>query len=361
MEAWKLWVLGVLLSLGIACDVGGIRIGSNKCVVGVTDCGEGRECIVTPGATEGTCQQKVTPLVTPRTCTNSDECEGTQVCYNGICTNSASVPCTDGGTQCSVGYVCNESLRRCEYGSTGECEGVADGGLCAGGSGVCYQEACEDPANVPCEAGGALCPVGQLCYAGNCEDADVVPCESGGTWCDVGRVCNVNLGRCEYGSMPGECEEAADGDPCANDTGVCYLGACEDPSIVSCAVGGTYCAVGVCDRVTGNCVVSCTDDTECTGTQVCSPYSGTCVEPCTDIADCNAGEVCYQGNCEDERNVPCDSGGTYCADADQVCDTATGTCEDPCGGTNGGTWCPAGQLCYNDSCEPIIEVPCDFG
>ncbi|MCL2313854.1 MAG: hypothetical protein FWC28_01190, partial [Proteobacteria bacterium] len=351
MKAWKLWSLSVLLATGVACNVGGIKIDGRKCVVGLTDCGAGNTCVPTElGATEGTCRE-----LRLLTCTSNADCSGGQVCYRGACTNLASIACAEGGTWCPAGYVCDTSLLRCEFGTTpGECRGMANGVACANGSGVCYQELCTNPADVPCEEGGAWCPAREVCVNGNCEDERAVPCADGGTLCIVpGEVCNPALRECERGTVPGECENLADGELCDNGNGVCYQRLCRDPGTVPCADGGTQCSAG----------------------EVCNPNlreceRGTVPGECENLADgtlCdNNNGICYQNLCRDPDDVPCALGGTQQCPAGEVCNPTIPGCEigpiGQCENEADGTLCDNNNgICYQRLCRDPGDVPCGVG
>jgi len=116
---------------------------------------------------------------------------------------------------------------------------MANGTACANGTGVCYQNLCRDPNEVPCEEGGTQCPSGQICYDGNCEVP--VMCENN-LDCHSGMVC-VN-GTCMVEDDPAECV------PVCLPEEACIEGVCQKIGPADCTqtscLPGAFCINGIC-------------------------------------------------------------------------------------------------------------------
>ena len=156
---------------------------------------------------------------------NPAECEGkeegtscnTGICHNNKCQAPEEVPCGVGaGTHCEeAGETCREGS--CQTTTQPECIGAAPGTTCDNNTGICHNNKCQAPEEVPCGVGA-------------------------GTHCEVaGETCQE--GSCQTTTQP-ECIGAAPGTACDNNTGICHNNTCKSPEEVPCGVGaGTHCEV----------------------------------------------------------------------------------------------------------------------
>ncbi len=292
---------------------------------------------------EGACQTGARP------CEDDDDCKGDHVCEDGACVEPPDTSC---GTayDCELEHICVDG--ECEpYDphsaclSDDECpaDHVCNMGECEG----CLNDAfCIDSSNGPkCSRGGDDEPVpAGYCYV-EC-GPDVGECESGyqcdedrGGLCipacqsnaDCGQlVCDLDTNTCVNCTHDDECDEPRT----CSDTGLCI-----DPPTGctpgECAsMGDAY----FCDEVSGNCLLGCTQHTDCSGMD--EPYD---CNPCPSGSSCDTST----GNCTGRGDWPCDCMALDCGSYGQLCDASICECVTPPGSGAG-----QGQPCTShDDCE----------
>jgi len=343
-------------SEGGACDDGNLCTSNDLCAGGVcagtpVDCSGLNDacnigvCIDTTGVCAaqpthegGTCDDG--DLCTTNDACANGACAGTPLdcsalnnaCNVGVCVDStglcAAQPANEGGT-CNDGNLCTTG-DSCAGGACAgtpvDCSGLTDAcnvGVCVDSTGLCAAQ----PANegAACDDGN-LCTSNDACAGGTCAGA-AVDCSSLTDACNVG-VCIDSTGLCaaQPANEGGTCD---DGDHCtANDA--CASGACAGAP-VDCSTLDDACNVGVCDELTGNCLIVPRDD------------GGTCDDgdPCT-LADSCTGGVC--------AGVPLDCSPLDDACNIGVCDLTSGVCTTQ--PRTDGTLCDDGNGCTtNDACS----------
>lgn len=265
------------------------------------DCPEGLKCI------NEICSK-------PVSCKTNIDCPNGMFCINQVC--NATKPCKSvidcpQGWQCVDGKCTNEtpcsSEKDCPEGQVckdGLCKGCFSNVDCVGENRgyVCIEAKC-----VPCTS-NEQCPSGQKCISGRC---DVPECTTN-LQCDNGfRICDLEKYMCRK---------------CDND--------------VECGTGRT------CDKeTTGNCIVKCTKDSECTNKgEIC--VNTICVPGCRRDEDCSSGRICDDGNNQCRPGCRYD----YECDKGQICDRKNNAyiCKKP-PSCNTDADCPQGYFCDVDN------------
>ncbi len=255
----------------------------------------------------------------------------------GVC-EPGQLACIAGELQCVGGVTAGTEI--CN-GLDDDCDGVIDDGdLCQGG--VCEAGECA----TACAEGEFQCPIGRVCENGFCVQN---PC--------FGVTCVPNQAGEPTQCIEGVCTPLCDRVSCAADLvcrprdGACVPNTCEFVDGICAA--DELCRAGTC--VSDPCFeVSCEDDAfcrrgECVGS--CAGIDCDVAERCVDGAceatgcsvDCSIDQVCDRasGQCVISSCL-----GVRCGE-DEACDPETGACvEDPCFGVV----CPGDQLCAGGDC-----------
>ncbi len=278
----------------------------------------------------GACSSSLVPM--GGSCSDSDPCNGTETCANGICIAGTPLSCNDSNActadTCSPGLGCSNMTLM---------DGVAcsDGNLCNGA------EAC----------------VFGVCGAGlplTCNDGN--PCTMDG--------CSPLTGACSFTSLANG-TACPDGNLC--DGQVCLNGACAAGAAVVCASDndGNACTANTCSPQTGTCAPanaldgsSCADGDLCDGTEKC--LAGLCTVPGTPLICADDGNPCTTARCEPgwgclQENV---LNGTSCADADR-CDGVEVCTAGICAAAGVPVVCDDGNPCTTNACSPATGA-CSF-
>ena len=338
----------------------------------------------------------------PLVCDDNDLCNGQESCNAATgCTQGQSLlcsdqnPCTkdtchpqegclftategacDDGNLCTIGETCQQGL--CTPSGLTNCDD----------DNVCTTDSC-NPASgclhllnqAPCNDQD-VCTTGDHCHLGECIGSGQLACNDGNTCTDD--ACDSKDG-CTFTPNANDCDDlnaCTDGDQCKN--GWCLPGpaiACNDGKLCtddSCdpdagcvfpnntlpcddanaCTNGDQCGGGVC--VSGP-ALDCDDLNPCT-TDSCTPDSG-CVHsfnnlPCNDANACTTNEFCSLGTCGGGVAVVC-ADGNLCTD--DSCDPLTGcnyvANDAPC---DDGNPCTLADVCANKNCQPGAgSLDCD--
>src|SRR5262245_2362930 len=333
---------------GSACtlDACGITLGC----VHLSACDDHNPCTVDQCSATTGCSNTRAPNGTP--CPDSNLCNGSEQCQNGVCMPGVPGSCDD-GNPCTIDS-CNPTTG-CVHTPVTNNTPCPDASLCNG------LETCQ--AGV-CRPGKALdCSDGNPCTTDSCNATTGcyhTPLVNG-TSCSDNNVCNgaevCQAGACIAGT-PLNCD---DGNACTTDSCDPVIGckhvaatngtSCSDGNVCN---GAEVCQAGVCTTGTA---LNCDDKNACT-IEACDPVTGcshTAIagcKPCTITSDCNdsnpcTNDVCNAGVCQN-TTVP---NGTSCADG-TVCNGAE-TCQ-------GGVCTPGTALvcddqnpCTTDTCDPV--------
>ncbi len=301
----------------------------------------GNVCMITSGATVGTCQQ----------CTADSDCSGSSYgayCVSGVCI--ATQPECTTNYQCSSGscdttsYTCS-ACQNSVYGSLFPCttDGQCCNSICTDSSG----DTCTAGASCTCScapANGCVCSSNDQCYSNVCK----------GSTSGIAQICQ----QCAADS---DCSGSSYGSYCAG--GICIA---TQPECTT----NSQCSSGICDMTNYVCVnnTTCTDSSTC-GTGVCDATTGTCDacqgggwscmndgDCCNDLCITSSGGVCPTGqycNCSYAPEVggyciqDSQCYGNYCLDnACQPC-----TADSDCAATPASTY---GSYCNIDTgmCSP---------
>jgi hypothetical protein len=303
---------------------------------------------------------------------------------NRICTDKGLSPCD---AQTPEAESCN--------GIDDDCDGVVDGELCDDGD-ACTKDSCV--AETGCQhepLSGTSCDDGDVCtLADHCEEGQ---CVGSGIDCDDGNLCTSDscdpTGGCVYTFNNSSCDDA---DPCTVGD-ACKKGSCagtevpcdcqEDADCLKLEDGNLCNGTLFCDladfpqkcAVKPGTEVTCPDptglDAPCQD-PACDPATGQCSfvsvnegKACDDGKVCTTGSACAGGTCGEGIPLNCEDG-NLCTD--DSCDPVKGCvhvpnsvpCEDgnPCtmkdacdaGNCTAGiaTSCNDGNPCTDDSCDP---------
>ncbi len=355
------------------------------------------QCVPSSGTCECTEKSIEQGLSTP--CTEVTEfgtCEGFRVCTaEGLAACNAGEP---------VAELCN--------GLDDDCDGDVDEDTCDDGNycteDLCHgEDGCEHVAldDIECPDGD-LCTVGDICDLGVCVGT-LTDCEDDDLCTDD--ACDPETGDCVHDNNVLPCD---DGDPCTVADG-CLEGACGGvPIDCDCVIdddcgtledgdvcnGTLYCDTTMspylCKLVPGT-IIECPDpegpDAPCLAPS-CDPETGECgfAEdnedfPCDDEDPCSVGDSCEDGDCLAGVAANCNDG-NLCTD--DSCDPLSGciysmntlSCEDSDVCTIGDQCedgecvhgpdlsCDDGNVCTDDSCDPAVgcvhtanELGCDDG
>jgi hypothetical protein len=233
---------------------------------------------------------------------------------------------------------CQAGVRTCGTGTWGDCAGAVTPAVetCDGSDNDCDGEV-DEPEDIaglgqPCGTALGRCTVGTL----RCDDG-VETCD-GGTGPFPG-ACNGQDDDCD-----GEIDEpdevaAEEGQPCGDTTGLC------EPGVTRCVGGGLICLGGVSP-----------------GAEVCDGQDNDCDGVVDNDAPCPPDYYCVQGGCrptcDPTREFPCPGLQQECraieiaGETVNLCVSSTTLC--------GGTTCPQGWRCVNDTCvNPCDPNPCE--
>ena len=332
---------------GLACDDGTACTEGDFCQGGVCagvpiSCDDGNPC------TDDVCDPETGCQNTPNTdlCDDGDPCTVGDHCVDAACLGTPVACDCETDADCEViedGDICNGTLF-CDIGEVPfKCkvdpatvitcpapeglDGVCQTAVCDGKTGDCLVEPYND--GMACTDDDA-CTLGDVCAAGFCTSQANLDC-------DDGNVCTADFCHptdgCVYEPTTEKCD---DGNPCTD---------------------GDHCEDGGCVPLT---VVDCDDGNLCTDDQ-CNPLLG-CVHVdnillCTDGDACTVGDQCKDGVCDSGDPVDCDDGNVC---TDDSCEPLSGcqnipnseVCDD-------GNSCTLGDHCVEGACVPTDTVDCD--
>ena len=301
----------------------------------------------------------------------STECTAPFQTSDGLVTCSGKRTCSDAGlSDCVVKAPAQEDCNALDD----DCDGQTDEGACDDANG-CTTDSCTpgkgslscahaDLNQVPCDADGNACTIGDLCNLGVCQPGKAKNCDDGNPCSEDS--CNLASG-CTHTDDDGlPCD---DENPCTlGDT--CGGGTC-GAGVAKTCTSSSPCLLALCDVKTGKCAyldatagLPCSDGNVCTGPDTC--LDGLCKSK---LVDCDDGNVCTDDSCDPKSGCsqiastkPCDDG-SKCTYGD-VCKAGlcaalavdvTATCDD-------------GNPCTTDSCLPAKgchhtanKVGCDDG
>jgi len=346
MQAWKLWVLGVLWVVGASCG-GDVFIDEKQEPLCRKDsvCGNHHVCVNLgdpDDATLGRCEPGCRMTKTANTCgtglgyvcvsagspndatlgrcelgcrTNSDCGNERYVCVGqnpqqgipGSCQLPAPKPegCTEATekTDCPLGYVCTnvvDGLGKCAPG----CHEGEEGDTACGDSRICVKtkDATWSTCELGCRVGGAgdaACGDNRICVKK--KDADWGTCElgchegaAGDTACGDNHICvkkeDATWSTCELGCHVGEA-----GDTACGDNYICVKK--EDAAWGACEPG---CRVSPTDGYENTCGAG--SGYVCVNTRMEEPTQGRCVPGCFEEGDCAALQTCEDNDPPD--NLP---------------------------------------------------------
>ena len=196
---------------------------------------------------------------TDEDCDDGLYCNGTEVCFNGVCKEGTSIDCSGLDDQCNQG-VCDEDTDECVAEPRAEGTECDDGLFCTENdycsNGICMsglQKRCDDGqecTNDSCDEENDVClnePVEDntecsegICCGGVCNS----PSCSNDTDCEDNNACTidacVNQGTCSASCSYTDITE------CADDDGCCPTG-CENANDNDCSVLTTECGNGQCE------------------------------------------------------------------------------------------------------------------
>jgi hypothetical protein len=209
-------------------------VGCRSCLVNA-DCNDSNPC-TTDVCSGGVCQNPAVPDGT--SCIDGNLCNGTELCFVGVCTPGTALNCDD-GNPCTTDTC--DPLLGCQHGLVPDGTQCPDGNVCNG------NETCQTGV---CRAGIAL----------NCNDLN--PCTLD--------TCNAVSG-CQHTAL-------ADGTGCP-DANVCN--------------GAEVCQSGLCAPGTP---LNCDDGNQCT-TDTCDTLAGCLHTPLANGTPCGVGLTCQSGTC----------------------------------------------------------------
>lgn len=288
------------------------------------------------------------------TCGNDGMCNGLGACRKyGNATVCGAPSCS--GTTATTARTCNGS-GQCQSASTIGCEPFACGATecrttctsamdCAPGS-ACVMGVCQGK-----RSNGATCSKAEDCLSNSC--ADGVCCNSAcGGVCEA---CNVSgkLGTCS--PIPNNTDPS---DECADDgAGMCGKnGMCNGARACALYAAGTVCAMGSCMGSTKTLPSVCNGTGMCVAgtTQACAPFQcgpgGDCLTSCSTNTECVSPQTCVMGSCGKKPNGQACSSASECnsnfCEQGICCGSAcSGTCQSCALPASAGTCTPvpAGQ------------------
>jgi hypothetical protein len=407
---------------GASCSDGNLCNGLETCQAGACTSGTAVNCNDNSYCTTDLCSPTTgcyhTPVVNGASCSDSNPCNGIEVCQGGVCAAGTPLNCNDSnpctadsctaaggcqqtavanGTVCSDGNTCN-GLETCQNGACAQ--GTS---LSCNDTNPCTTDSCD--AQTGCRftavADGTACPDADLCdgaeacQGGTCSAGTPVACNDGnactqdscdsalgcravavanGTLCTDGNGCN-GAETCQAGvCTPGTALACGDGNTCTTDscdpvagcrhTAVANGTSCRDTDLCD---GAEACQTGVCRPGTP---LSCVDGNACTN-ETCNASAGcqyTAVPNGTTCADgnlCNGEETCQSAVCSAGASLDCDDGNACSTDtcnAGSGCAHTVNPAGTPCSdgnACNGAETC-AGGVCVAGSALPD-GVPCSDG
>ena len=407
---------------GLPCSDSDLCNGAETCQSGVCRSGPAVECsdvadpclqkACNPGT--GLCDL---PMPDDTSCSDTDLCDGSERCQNGVCHPGTTVDCS-GVTDPCLEKTCNPITGQCDKSKPNNttcvdadlCDGTeaCQGGVCQPGtmvdcSGVtnpCLEKAC-NPATGQCNQAKAnntscadadLCDGGETCQGGACKPGVPLDCSGVSDPCTE-RICNPATGLCNK-PKPNN-TVCADADLC-DGAETCQGGACMPSAPVDCSAVTDSCLEKTCNPVTGQCNrpkpnnTVCADMDLCDGTETCqggvckagiavncagvtdpclqtscNPVTGQCNRPkpdsapCADADLCNGNESCQGGACLPGSAIVCSSVTDPCLEAS--CNPTTGQCDKPkpnntsCADSD---LCDGSETCQSGICQPGTAVDC---
>jgi len=301
------------------------------------DCSDSDACNGAEVCTAGACGAG-TPLV----CDNGAFCDGTEICVPATgCVAGTAVDCSGSGDECNDG-VCNEGTDACEASpkTAGASCGDGTSGACdsadtCDGAGSCQDNNAGD--GTSCGDAGGECINQDTCTTGVCTDNGFVSsgtgCGSGAdTVCDNPDTCD-GAGTCQPNVEPGTLE-------CRGTAGTCDVAeTCDGAG--SCPTDAFVAAATECAGATGVCDVA----EACTGGSATCPADGAnLTSECRGSAGtCDIAEVCSDASDDCPTDVFV-AAATECAGATGVCDVA-----EAC--TGGSATCPADGANLTSECR----------
>jgi hypothetical protein len=240
-------------------------------------------------------------------CADGNFCNGIEFCNQGICEDTAPIPCDDGDACtldfCDPAIGCGHSEELCAT----DCAGLADGTPCVDGS---------------------VCTLGDVCNGGNCQPGPAPSCPDAdgctAASCDPMYGCTYSEEFVEGPCVPTCDGTVADFTPCPGDDDICTRDAC----LPSADFGLDFCIEALLFRR------QCADGDACNGAEWCSPLLGCQAGPpldCDDGDACNGPETCDSG-------TGCLPGSPQLPDGSTCDDDTVCTVDDECtGGACGGT------------------------
>ncbi len=395
-----------------------------KCLGGpAKNCNDGNPCTDDVCDPATGCQH----FANGKPCNDGDVCTTGDLCVEGECVPSGLLPCddanpcTDDSCKATAGcqHVPNsescDDANACTTGDTctaGQCKptGVAfcdDGNACTADSCQPATGCFHQPMGGACSDGDP-CTIGDTCDKGSCKAGMPLSCDDANPCtddscasgkclhapnlaaCDDGNACtkgdSCSQGACTYSALA-DCD---DDNVCTTDTcdpakGCLHLlnsAPCDDANACT---AGDVCKLGQC---TGAVAVVCQDGNGCTD-DACDPKAG-CVfkanqAQCNDGNACTSGDQCDGGKCVPGTAVACDDSNVCTTDScdpksgcsstfnthpcsdGSVC-TAADSCKDGACVPGATISCNDGNLCTDDSCDPVTgcqflpnQVACDDG
>jgi slime mold repeat-containing protein len=316
-------------------------------------CEDDRACITHRcEPSTGACVFGIAPDGT--SCPDTDLCDGTETCFNGVCSAAGSTLGCDDGNPCTVD-TCNP-VAGCVHAPAADGTACPDADLCDGTE-LCLAGACTVSGTPVACGDGNSCTTDSCVPATGCNFAPVAdgtPCADGDV-CDGAETCSAGV--CSGSGTPLRCN---DGNPCTLDTCVATIGclfppvadgtACPDGNLCN---GTETCAAGRCTGV-GTPLV-CADDNPCTN-DLCVATVG-CVypraangTPCPNSNPCDGTETCNAGACSPGTPLVCNDDNACTRDG---CNTSTGCVHTA---LTDGTDCPDANLC--DGTETCTQGVC---
>jgi hypothetical protein len=266
-------------------------------------------------------------------CTGATDCPLPRPCHQTVCEAGTCTERSDDGAPCRAapcteGAVCRQGICAGAPKDCSALDGPCTVGVCSPAIGTC--EAANRPDDTVCSSAADACTHPSTCRDGVCVAGNPKDCSALDGPCAVG-VCNRETGDCER-------QPINEGGACSGDdlclTSTCQSGACVGRAPVDCSRLDTTCRQGVCDPSTGACI-----------SQVNPLRVG---QPCDDGNACTEGTVCQaDGTCGGGTAVTCIDP-PECQDFPAICDPSRGCLYST--GDDGQT-CDAGAgLCLSGSC-----------
>ncbi len=369
-----------------ACDA---AVGC-KYVKLTSSCDDNSACTVNDVCNDGFC------LGTSVNCDDGNQCTDDKCDAKLGCVNTANVgPCSDGDA-CTTGDACKDKF--CNAGIAKVCDdkSVCTTDSCNIATGICVFDA-KSNENMPCDADGSVCSVGDKCQSGLCTAGKLKVCDDANPCtddsCDPVKDCLYlnSLKPCNADDNPCTVGDACSGGVCkagtakvCDDQNPCTSDSCDPnpPNSGACVYSAAALAGAPCDAdksvctkndacLAGKCTVgaplNCDDGNSCTDDS-CDPLKG-CqnvnnVAPCSDNVPCTVGDACKDAVCKAGAPKVCDDTNPCTFDS---CTALTGACSyDPkameaAGCDADGSVCTQNDKCIGGKCTVGALVNCDDG